>query len=150
MPLMANYLPIIGTFIPNLRPKGLISSPPQRRPRNCTLHGVVFQKTERPPRSPQFPAREPALAAAVERFHRGAVEAGHVGLDLVADPGLEIGEMPVALGKLHQEDGVEFEPGGGIDGVEAVLLVDRLAQHQAPAPIALLEEVVEAAGADDV
>src|SRR5580704_3107536 len=53
-----------------------------------TLHGVVFQKNGAPAPSPQFPAREPALAAAVERFHRGAVEAGHVGLDLVADPGL--------------------------------------------------------------
>ena len=38
----------------------------------------------------------------------------------------------------------------GIDRIDAVLLVDRLAQHEAPAAVAPLEEIVEAAGADDV
>jgi len=38
----------------------------------------------------------------------------------------------------------------GSTRIEPVLLVDRLAQHEAPAPGAPLDEVEEASGADDV
>ena len=49
------------------------------------------------PVSPDLVAPQPRLAAAVERRDLGPVEARHVGLHLVADLVLQIGEMPVAL-----------------------------------------------------
>ena len=65
-------------------------------------------------------------------------------------PSLDVGEVAVARGQARQAAVVEREPRGRIDRIDAVLLVDRLAQHDAPAAVAPLEEVVEAAGADHV
>src|SRR5262249_7732174 len=45
---------------------------------------------------------------------------------------------------------IEREPGRRIDRVHAVLLVDGLAKHQTPTSLALFEEVIETAGADNV
>src|SRR5215472_8240464 len=100
--------------------------------------------------SPERLSLEPAFAAAIERRYLWPVQARHVGLHLVADPGLQIGEMAVALRKLRQQSFVQFEPCGWIQRIEAVFLVDRLAQHQAPTFFALFQEVIEAAGADHV
>src|SRR5271163_4069888 len=47
----------------------------------------------------QCGAGEPAGAAGVERIERGPLDAGHVGLHLVADLVLQIGEMAIAFGK---------------------------------------------------
>src|SRR5260370_39602716 len=93
---------------------------------------------------------EPIFTAPIERRDLPPVEARHAGLHFVADPGLEVGEVPVALGKLRQQVPVQLQLCGRVDRVETVLFVDRLAQHQAPAVVALLEEVVESARADHV
>src|SRR3954447_1124374 len=45
---------------------------------------------------------------------------------------------------------VEVECCCGIDRIDAVLLVDRLAADEAPFSLPLLPEIVEAPGADDV
>src|SRR5216684_1421814 len=95
-------------------------------------------------------AGEPRRAAGIKPLDLGPPEPGHVLLHLVADAGLQIGEVTVALGELGQELGVEGELGGGIDRIEPVLLIDRLAQHDTPAPVPLLEEIIEPAGADHV
>ena len=64
--------------------------------------------------------------------------------------GLQIGEMTVADGEALERRAVELELRRRVDRAQPVLLVDRLAQHDRPAAVAALEEVVEAAGADDV
>jgi hypothetical protein len=58
--------------------------------------------------------------------------------------------MPVSDGEANEQARVQFERRRRADRNQRVLLVDRLAQHHAPAPLALFKEVVEAAGADDV
>src|SRR4029079_8812678 len=93
---------------------------------------------------------EPALASGIERLHHIALQAGHVQLDLVADARLRIRKMPVPLGKALQQGAIERWQRARRHWVEAVLLVDGLAQHHAPSSFTLLDEIVEAAGAKDV
>jgi len=88
-----------------------------------------------------------ALVQPLQPFGLGAAQARHVGLDRVADLDLQVGQVPVALGEPGQEFGVQDEGGGRVDGVDPVLLVDGLAQHDPPAPVAFVEEVVEPAQA---
>src|SRR6185436_10079941 len=78
-------------------------------------------------------AREPAPSLCVQGFDLGADEAGHVPLDVVADAGLQVRKVPVAVGKSAEELGIECELRRRIDRIEPVLFVDRLAQHEAPA-----------------
>jgi hypothetical protein len=119
----------------------------------------------RPRREPgaEFPellAGEPVRAAAVQVLDAGAGEPRHVALDVESDLGLDVAEVAVSDGELGQQIAVQLEPGGRVDRVEPVLLVDRLAQDDPPAAGAVsgtliavhapLEEVVEAAGADHV
>src|SRR5216683_6639247 len=58
--------------------------------------------------------------------------------------------MPVTLRVLLEQLRVEFQGRARLDGVEPVLLVDRLAAHDRPPPPALFKEVVEATHAPDV
>ena len=58
--------------------------------------------------------------------------------------------MTVAFGKLGKECRVELERRARIDGVDAVLFIDRLAQHDRPALVPLLEKIVEATRAQHV
>src|SRR5690348_18307654 len=58
--------------------------------------------------------------------------------------------MAVAHGEALEQRAVELEPGRGINGIHAVLLVDRLPVHEAEAALAALDEVVEASGAHHV
>ena len=58
--------------------------------------------------------------------------------------------MAIAFRKAREELGVELRGRARIDRVEPVLLVDRLAQHQAPAALALFQEIVEPPGAHHV
>ena len=88
-----------------------------------------------------------ALVQPLQPFGLGAAQARHVGLDRVADPDLEVGQVPVALGEAGEQFGVQDEGGGRVDGVDPVLLVNGLAQHDPPAAVAFLEEVVEPAQA---
>src|SRR5579883_751423 len=98
----------------------------------------------------ELTAFEPIFAAPIERRDLRPVEARHVGLHFVADPGLEIGKVPVAFGKLFQQITVQLKPCGRVDRIETILFVDRLAQHQPPTPVALLQEVVESPGAHHI
>src|SRR5580700_2854619 len=95
-------------------------------------------------------AGQPGGAAFVEPVELGAGQAWHVGLDRVPGLDLQVGQVAVTLGEAGQHVGIQGERRGRVDRVQAVLLVDRLAQHDRPAAVALLEEVVEPAGAGDV
>src|SRR5262245_45798914 len=95
-------------------------------------------------------ALEPFGTEGVERRHLRPVEARHVLFHLVADLGLQIGEVAVADGEPRQQRLIEVEHGGRIDRVDAILFVDQPAQHDAPATPPLLQEVVEAPGAHHV
>src|SRR5215468_10889558 len=73
-------------------------------------------------------ALEPFGTEGVERRHLWPVEARHVLFHLVADLGLQIGEVAVADGEAGQERLIEAEHGGRIDRVDAILFVDQPAQ----------------------
>src|SRR5580704_8584127 len=112
--------------------------------------GCAGGSTDRLERVADLPAGEPVGPSAVELLDARADEARHVPLDVVSDLGLRVGEVLVANGEARQQVGVELERGRGVDRIKAVLLVDRLAQHDPPRTLALLHEVVEAADAGDV
>src|ERR1019366_4041258 len=95
-------------------------------------------------------AREPAFALRIERFNLRPCQSRHIELDLVTNLRLQIGEMAIAFRKFRQELRIETQLGRRIDGVHAILLVDGLAQHEAPASSAFFEKIEEAAGANDV
>src|SRR5258707_14885302 len=59
-------------------------------------------------------------------------------------------EVPVSRWKPLEQRPFEDRRRAWRDGVHAVLLIDRLAQHDAPAPLALFEEIVEPPGAEHV
>src|SRR5260370_27640385 len=81
---------------------------------------------------------EPIFAAPIERRDLWPVEARHVGFHFVADPGLEVGEAPVALRTLRQQAPVQLKLCGPVDRIAPVLFVDLLGHHPAPtAPSAL-------------
>src|SRR5947207_3370370 len=92
-------------------------------------------------------AGEPCRAVIVELPYRRSLQHGHVALDGEADLRLRVGKIAVTLGKLAEEFGVEMERRAGIERVDAILFVDRLAQHDRPARAAVLEKIVEAPGA---
>src|SRR6266536_4436758 len=93
---------------------------------------------------------KPSSAARIESLDLGPLQRRHVALDRKADPGLDIREMAVALGKLAQELRVQAQQRAGVDGIEAVLFVDRLPQNNRPDIVALGEEIVEPTGADHI
>src|SRR5581483_3037946 len=95
-------------------------------------------------------AREPERAARIERFHLRPREARHVRLDREAEPGLQVGQVAVPDRERLEARAFQLGSGRGIHGQDPVQLVDRLPEHEPPAAVPLLEEVVEAAGADDV
>src|SRR6266404_2568104 len=95
-------------------------------------------------------ATQPALAAGIQRFDFGSRQLRHVALDGVADLRLDVSEMAIALGKLGQFRLINDKSRGWIDRVDAILLINRLAQHNAPASFTFFDEVVEASGADHV
>src|SRR5262245_30496622 len=129
-------------------PKGVDAPCP--RGRTPTAGSTVDRSLPTPWQASQRVALQPRRAAAVERVECGAGRAGHVGLHLEAVLGLQIGEVTVPLGKFRQQLGVEFWRLQRVDRIEAILLVDRLAQYQTPATVALLEEIVEAADTGEV
>ena len=57
----------------------------------------------------QIPAFQPRRATAVERLDLGPGQARHVVLDRVADLGLHVGEVAVALGEAREQLRVELE-----------------------------------------
>src|SRR6266567_6258049 len=94
--------------------------------------------------------REPVPSLAIELFDLGTDQARHVALDLVADQFLHVGKVAVALRQRGERLLVEAEGCCGIDRIDPVLLVDRLAADDAPLALPLLQEIVEPPGADDV
>src|SRR6202035_4958373 len=87
-------------------------------------------------------ALEPRRAAPVERVELRPDQPRHVGLHGLAVLALQIGEVAVAFGEAREQRRVEPHGRGRIDRIDAVALVDRLAQQHAPAVRALLEEIV--------
>src|SRR6266511_4207345 len=95
-------------------------------------------------------AGEPGAPARVESVDLGPLQRRHVALDSKADPGLDVCEVAVALGKLAEELRVQAQRRAGVDRIESVLFVDRLPQNDRPDVAALCEEIVEPSGADNV
>src|ERR1041384_4096200 len=77
-------------------------------------------------------ALEPARAERVERVGAGAVDTRHVLLHLVADPGLQIGEIAIADREARQELRIELRRLVRVDRNHLVLLIGEAAPHQAP------------------
>src|SRR3954453_6987457 len=95
-------------------------------------------------------ALEPRTSARIQCLDLGPLHAGHVALDRVADAGLQISEVPVARWELLEERFVQNGSCTRRNGVHAVFLIDRLAQHDAPTALPLFEEIVEPPGAEHV
>ena len=89
-------------------------------------------------------------AATIKRIEFGAIKARHVGLDRVADPGLQIGEVTVAFRNPRQQVLVEFEPRRRIHGIEPRPFHKSAGAAPTPPAIALLKKIVELAGVDHV
>src|SRR5690606_37139415 len=93
-------------------------------------------------------------AALIQSLDDGAGKFGHIGLDLESQPRLQISKVAIAVGKLMQQPLVQLEAGGRVERIHAVFFVNGLAPHDAPFILArnaaLLEEIVEAAGAQHV
>ena len=58
--------------------------------------------------------------------------------------------MAISLRVTCEQFTVELQARRRIDRIEAILLQDRLEQHDPPAAFALLEKEVEASGADHI
>src|SRR5262249_25781389 len=99
---------------------------------------------------PQWVAGPPRRATRVERVEFRPDHARHVGLHGLPVLGLQVGEVAIALREAGEQRRVEPHARGWVYRIDAVALVDRLAQHDAPAVVALLEEVVEAPAAHPV
>ena len=97
-----------------------------------------------------MPRRSQRLPARVERFHFGAFQPRHVRLHLVADVALQVGQVAITFWETLQQFLIERQQLPGIHRIHAILLVNRLPQHDTPAAIALLEEIVEATRADHI
>src|SRR5262249_58996018 len=92
-----------------------------------------------PRRAPRAEERAPGARRPGDPLHEGDPR-----------PPLRVGRGRVPWGILAEPPFVELEPGTGPDGVEPVLLVDRLAADDGPPAVPPLHEVVEAAYAPDV
>src|SRR5436305_1484806 len=70
-------------------------------------------------------ALEPAGALCIERVQFRPFEARHIGFDFVADLGLQISKVPIALRKTLEQRPIECELGRRIDWIEAVFFVNQ-------------------------
>src|SRR6202050_4264579 len=95
-------------------------------------------------------ASEPGAPASIQRLDSGSFESRHIFFNRVADRGLQISEMPIALRKLLQQFRIERERRSRTDETEPIFLVNRLAQHHSPSSGSTLDEIVEAAGAHHI
>src|SRR5208282_2015641 len=93
----------------------------------------------------EWSAIEPAGSAGVNLVKFRSLDSGHVGFDLVPDPALQVREVAIALREAVEQILVEHDFHRRIHWIEPILLIDRLPQHQAPATIAVLKEIEEAA-----
>ena len=112
----------------------------------CRIHAQPGGRGSRGSRVRRL-AGQPGGTALVQPLHLGAAHARHVGLDRIADPDLQVGQVPVALGEAGEQLRVQDERGARIDGIDPVFLVDGLAEHHPPAPVPFLHEIVEPAQA---
>src|ERR1700683_4611355 len=68
-------------------------------------------------------AGQPTSPPSVQTFDCGALTPWHVGLHRVADGGLQVSQVPVAIGKLVQESWLEHEHRARIYGINSVLFI---------------------------
>src|SRR4029078_13223953 len=94
-------------------------------------------------------ALEPSLALGIKRCKRRPVEPRKLVLDRVTDLALPVREGAIAFRKLRQVRLVEREPCIGLDRVDAVFLVGKPPQHDAPAAFSLFQKIIEASAAHD-
>src|SRR6185437_84702 len=71
-------------------------------------------------------SRQPLGSAAVQILHLGPGQPRHVAFDVVADLGLDVGEVEVAGGELPEQSLIELRRAPARDRSQAVDLIDRL------------------------
>ena len=79
--------------------------------KRVSSNGRRYYGTRLARKARQLGPSEPGPAACVKLFHLLAFQARHIRLDRVADPGLQIGEVPIALGEALQQRAVQLQPG---------------------------------------
>src|SRR5262245_25160448 len=92
----------------------------------------------------------PSVTPRIKRRKRRSIEPRKLVLDLVPDLALQVGEVAVAFGELRQMRLVEREPRVRLDRIDAIFLVGEPPQYDTPTALALFQEIVKAAGADNV
>src|SRR6185437_13726635 len=95
-------------------------------------------------------ASEPRFATRVKSLNLWAGQSRHIHFNFVTNLRLQVSEVAIAFSKRHQKFLIEVEFGGGIDGIHAILFVNRLAQNQSPTPCALFPEIDKTPGANNV
>ena len=80
-------------------------------------------------------AREPSGAPCVDGVKRGAVQARHVGPNFLAGAHQRVGKMAISLRVTCEQFTVELQGRRRIDRIEAILLQDRLEQHDPQRPL---------------
>src|SRR5512134_1006619 len=95
-------------------------------------------------------AVEPGPPVAIKASHCLTLELRQVPLYGEPELRLQVPQVAVALGDRAEQVGIELDPHGRVHGIHAVLLIDRLAPRDRPLAGALLEEIVEPAGAHHV
>src|SRR5215471_1814578 len=86
----------------------------------------------------------------VDGVKRGAVQSRNVGPNFLASAHQRVGEMAISLRVTRKQFTIELQDRGRIEEIEAILLQDWLEQHDPPAPFALFQKEVEAAGTDHI
>src|SRR3984957_9002191 len=95
-------------------------------------------------------ALQPSRTAGVKLVELRSFYSRHVRFDFVSDFALQVGEMPIAFREARQQILVEHKFSRRIDRVEPILFVNRLTQHDPPAAVAFLYEIMKPPGADHV
>src|SRR5579872_5375679 len=95
-------------------------------------------------------ASEPLLSTSVERFDFGPFQSGTDASDFVSDLRLKIGKVTIAWREACEHFLVERHCLRRVDRVHAILFIDGLPKHHAPAGVAPFEEIIESASAKDI
>src|SRR3954464_1502349 len=86
----------------------------------------------------------------VEPLHRRTLQLRQTQLHLEAELRLQIRQVSIAFRKGLQKTLFQNELRRRVDGIHAVLLVDRLAPNDAPSATSFFEKIIEPAGAENV
>src|SRR5437660_1421417 len=95
-------------------------------------------------------ARAPRGASTIKRVDFCALERRHVAFYREAVLCLRVREMSIAFRKPAEQVRIQLDARLRINGIQPILFVDRLTQHDRPKTAALFEKVVKTPRADDV